>query len=98
MKYILPILLLAGCTSLDDLYAERRACLDQNLECDDVHEQIDMLERALELREYQNVNRCPDGMIEYCDDTMRGCGRMRKRPTDEFACIERERLNDLMRF
>jgi hypothetical protein len=97
---ILPLLLfIGGCstTSMDELYMQRAACNAHGLECDELHERIDRRERFAEQREYDKRNRCPSDFIEYCDSSMRGCGRTHKSPTDQFACISPRDLRDLLR-
>ena len=98
MKILPLLLLLGGCaTPLDELYLQRTACLGLGAECEDLHKEIDKRERNQERRIYDNLKRCPGRYIEYCDQTMFGCGRRHKTPRDQFTCVTPEQLRQATR-
>jgi hypothetical protein len=82
-------LLIAGCStaSIDSLYQEQAACLSLKGDCADIAKRIEALEKRMIQREYDRARRCPRGAVEYCDQTMKGCGNRHKHPNDQFYCV-----------
>jgi len=60
------LLLLCSCatTSIDDLYAQRAACLANGDVCPEVHKQIDRREARALKREEARARKCPSRYVE----------------------------------
>lgn len=86
---ILILLLLTGCAtvSLDDLYAQRAACLSQRLDCSDLDEAIQHKEDMRQWRKNTEMP-CPDNYVAVCDSIKhRGCGRRVSKTQVEYVCV-----------
>ena len=91
-------LVLAGCaTPMDDLYRQLSHCLANGDICEDLQAEIERRNIMIDQRDYDRAKRCPEGYVEYCDNTMRGCGRTHKSQSDEYVCITPSDLRDLFR-
>ena len=97
---VLFLFVLCGCATvtLDDLYAQRAACVSQDLDCSDLDEAIEKKEDMREWKQNAKMN-CPDGYVGYCDSRFHdNCGRTRSKTPIEYECVRQDVINGMFTF
>ena len=82
---------------MNELYQQLDTCLKAGDICEELQAEIEQRQIAIEQRQYDKTNRCPEGYIEYCDSRMRGCGAVHKSPDDKYACITPGQYRDIFK-
>lgn len=77
---------------------QQAACLSQGGDCSEIAQEIEKKEQRAEQRALERVSRCPKGFIEYCDQTMKGCGTKLRKRSDEFYCVPPQDLRDAIKW